>query len=112
MAKYLIKATYTAEGVRGLLKSGGTNRKQAIDKMVSDLGGKLETFYYAFGDHDVYAICSLPDVATAAAIALAINSSGLVTITTTVLVEPKEIDKVKEISVKYLLPGSEIKTKK
>lgn len=105
MTKYLIKASYNPEGVKGLLKSGGTSRKRAIDKMVKDLGGKLETFYYAFGVHDVYAICSLPDTATAIAIALTINSSGLVTISTTVLVEPDEIDKARDISVGYRTPG-------
>lgn len=105
MTKYLIMASYTAEGVQGLLKAGGTSRKQAIDTMVNDLGGKLESFYYAFGDYDVYAICSLPDTATAAAISLSINASGLVSITTTVLVDPEEIDKAKDISVKYRAPG-------
>ncbi|HET7118202.1 MAG TPA: GYD domain-containing protein [Hanamia sp.] len=105
MTKYLIKASYNSEGVKGLLKSGGTSRKRAIDKMVKDLGGKLEVFYYAFGDHDVYAICSLPDTATAAAIVLTINASGLVSISTTVLVDPEEIDKAKDISVTYRTPG-------
>jgi uncharacterized protein with GYD domain len=105
MTKYLIKASYNADGVKGLLKVGGINRKQAIDKMVNDLGGKLEAFYYAFGEHDVYAICSFPDLATAAAVALTINASGLVSITTTVLMDPEEIDKAKEISVEYRTPG-------
>jgi uncharacterized protein with GYD domain len=105
MTKYLIKASYNADGVKGLLKVGGINRKQAIDEMVNDLGGKLEAFYYAFGEHDVYAICSFPDLATAAAVALTINASGLVSITTTVLMDPEEIDKAKEISVEYRTPG-------
>lgn len=105
MTKYLIKASYNAEGVKGLLKSGGTSRKRAIEKMVKDLGGKLEVFYYAFGDYDVYAICSLPDTATAAAVVLTINASGLVSVSTTVLVEPEEIDKAKDISVTYRTPG-------
>ncbi len=105
MTKYLIMASYNSEGVKGLLKSGGTNRKQAIDKMVNDLGGKLESFYYAFGEYDVFAICSLPDTATAAAMALSINSSGLVSISTTVLVDPEDIDKAKDISVEYRTPG-------
>ena len=106
MTKYLIKASYNAEGVKGLLKVGGVSRKQAIDKMVNELGGNLEVFYYAFGQYDVYAICSFPDQATAAAIALTINASGLVSISTTVLVDPEEIDKAKDISVEYRAPGN------
>lgn len=57
MIKILIKASYTSEGVRGLLKVGGTNRKQAVEKMINDLGGKIEAFYYAFGDTDVFGNC-------------------------------------------------------
>jgi uncharacterized protein with GYD domain len=105
MSKYLIKASYNAEGVKGLLKAGGTSRKQAIDKMINDRGGKLEAFYYAFGDYDVYAICALPDSRTGAAMALSINASGLVSISTTVLMDPEEIDKAKDISVEYRSPG-------
>jgi len=106
MTKYLIKASYTAEGVRGLMKSGGTNRRQAIEKMLTNVGGKLEAFYYAFGSHDVYAICSIPDTATAAAIVLSIKASGLVSISTTVLLEPGEIDAAKHIAVSYRIPGN------
>lgn len=105
MIKYLIKASYNAEGVKGLLKVGGTSRKQAISKMVNDLGGKLEVFYYAFGDYDVYAICSLPDPATAAAMGLSINGSGLVSVSTTILLDPEDIDKAKDIVIDYRAPG-------
>lgn len=106
MTKYLIKASYNAEGVKGLLKAGGTSRKQAVEDMINALGGKLDCFYYSFGEHDVYAISSLPDAATAAAMALTIKASGLVSISTTVLIDPEEIDKAKDISVNYRTPGS------
>ena len=106
MRKFLIKASYTAEGVKGLLKVGGTNRKQAVEKMLSGLGGKMEAFYYAFGDHDVYAIGEVPDDASLAAFALTINASGLVTISTTILLSPEEIDKATKVSVDYRSPGN------
>lgn len=106
MTKYLIKASYTAEGSRGLLKKGGTNRKNAIDEMVKGLGGKLDSFYYGFGEHDVYAVCSLPDTATASAILLSINASGLVNVCAEVLIDPAEIDKAKNMVVKYRTPGN------
>lgn len=76
MTKYLIKASYTPEGVKGLLKSGGASRKSNVDKMVKDLGGELEAFYYAFGDPDIYGISSFPDAATAVAFALTIRALG------------------------------------
>ena len=92
MAKYLIRASYTAEGTRGLLKDGGSNRRQAIEQLLKDAGGSLEAFYYAFGDDDVVSIVDVPDNVTAAAIGLTISSSGAVRMTTTVLLTPEEID--------------------
>ncbi|MEO5570866.1 MAG: GYD domain-containing protein [Bacteroidia bacterium] len=91
MTRILIKASYTSDGVKGLLKVGGTNRKQAVEKMLNDMGGKLEAFYYAFGDSDAYVICELPDPTSAAAVALTINSTGLVSISTTMLLTPDEL---------------------
>jgi uncharacterized protein with GYD domain len=64
MIKFLIKASYTSEGVKGLLKAGGTSRKEAVEKMINDLGGKMEAFYYALGDTDVYVIAAVPDTYT------------------------------------------------
>jgi len=106
MIKILIKASYTSEGVKGLLKVGGTNRKQAIEKMISDLGGKIEAFYYAFGDTDVYVIAEVPNTQVATAVSLNINSTGLVSIATTILIKPEEIDEATKISVGYRSPGS------
>ena len=76
MPKYLIKASYTAEGARGIAKEGGTSRRDTIDKLAQNSGGTMESFYFAFGDDDAYVTCDLPDNATAAAVALAVNSSG------------------------------------
>ena len=106
MAKYLIKASYTPNGVKGVLKEGGTSRKETVEKLIAGMGGKLEAFYFAFGDHDVYAISDLPDAATAAAIGMTINSSGLVTSSTTVLLTPEDIDKAAKKPVNYRAPGA------
>src|SRR5436190_4853297 len=106
MSKYLIQASYTADGAKGLLKAGGTSRKQNVEKMITELGGKVEAFYFAFGSHDVYVICDLPDAATATAVALTINSSGMVSTSTTVLLTPDEVDKATKKSVHYRPPGS------
>ena len=106
MKKFLITASYTTEGVKGLLKVGGTNRKKAVEKMITSLGGKMEAFYYAFGDHDVYVIGEVPDDASLAAFAMTINASGLVSISTTILLSPEEIDKATKVSVDYRSPGN------
>jgi uncharacterized protein with GYD domain len=106
MTKFLIKASYTSDGIKGLLKVGGTNRKQTVEKMIADMGGKLESFYFAFGDHDVYVISELPDTASAAALALTINASGSVSVSTTVLIDPADVDKATKLSVNYHAPGN------
>ena len=106
MAKYLIKASYTTEGTKGLLKEGGTKRMAAVRKVVEDLGGKLEGFYFAFGDADVFSIIELPDAATAAALSLTVHASGAVQTSTTPLLSPEEIDQACRKSVKYKVPGA------
>ncbi|KAA9035842.1 GYD domain-containing protein [Ginsengibacter hankyongi] len=106
MTKFLITAAYNEDGVKGLLKVGGTNRKEAIAKMIADIGGKLEAFYFAFGDYDVYAIAELPDTTSAAALALTINASGMVNLSTTLLLTPEEIDKAAKMTVNYRSPGN------
>jgi len=106
MPKYLITASYTADGVKGLLKDGGTGRRAAVQKALEGLGGKLESIYYTFGDHDVILIGDLPDNATAAAISLTVSASGSVRTTTTPLLTPEEIDAAAKKSVNYRKPGS------
>jgi uncharacterized protein with GYD domain len=106
MKKFLFRASYTAEGVKGLLKVGGTNRKQAVEKMITDLGGKLEALYFAFGDHHVYVIAEVPDETTMAAFAMTINASGFVFISASALLSPEEIDQATKISVNYRTPGN------
>jgi uncharacterized protein with GYD domain len=105
MQKFLITASYTDEGVKGLLKEGGTSRKKTIEKLVTELGGKLEAFYFAFGDYDVYAILEVPDNITAAAVSLTINASGLVNLSGTILLTPADIDKASKKTVHYRPPG-------
>ena len=105
MSKYLIQASYSADGMKGVLKEGGTKRKAAVEKAVAGMGGRLESFYYAFGDVDVFSVVDLPDAVTAAAMSMAISASGLVSITVTPLLTPEDIDKAAKKSVKYRAPG-------
>lgn len=58
--KYLIEASYSAEGVRGLASKGGSARRGAVEQLIAAMGGKLESFYFAFGEADVYAVAELP----------------------------------------------------
>jgi uncharacterized protein with GYD domain len=105
MAKFLINASYTAEGTKGLLAEGGTKRREAAAKAIKGVGGKVEAFYFTFGKSDAIVIVDLPDNVSAAAASLAINASGAVTTTTTVLLTPAEIDEAAKKAVPYRAPG-------
>ena len=105
MPKYLLQVSYTAEGVKGVLKDGGSKRRAAARTLVESLGGKLEALYYAFGDTDVIAIADMPDNASAAAASLTIGASGIVTAKTTVLVTPEDIDLAVKKVGSYTPPG-------
>ena len=105
MPKYLIHASLTAEGTKGVIKEGGSKRREAVEHAVKGLGGKLEAFYFAFGDDDVIVLADMPDMVSAAAIAMAVNSSGIVSQKTTVLITPEEIDQAAKKTVNYRPPG-------
>ncbi|MES1256434.1 MAG: GYD domain-containing protein [Acidobacteriota bacterium] len=105
MPKYLIQVSYNADGVKGLQKDGGTKRQKAAQALVESVGGKMETFYFAFGGSDVVAILDMPDAASMAAASLALGASGKVTNTTTALVTPEEMDQAKKKAPKYKAPG-------
>ena len=105
MPKYLLQANYVGDGVKGLLKEGGTSRRAAAEKAVKSMGGTLEAFYYAFGETDAYAIAEVPDNASMAALALTINASGAVTLKTTVLMTPEEVDQAAKKTPSYRPPG-------
>jgi len=106
MPKYLVQASYTAEGTRGLLKGGGgTARRAAVQQLAQGLEGKVESLYYGFGDDDVFVILDLPDHISAAAIALTVRASGAVSLKTTVLLTPEEIDQAARKTVHYRAPG-------
>ena len=105
MPKYLLQVSYTAEGVKGLVKDGGTKRRAAATALVQSLGGKLESLYFAFGETDAFAITDLPDNGAAAAASLAIAGRCAVTSKVTVLLTPEEIDQAVKKSGSYTPPG-------
>jgi uncharacterized protein with GYD domain len=106
MPKYLVTGRYNAPaGVQGLLKEGGTGRRDAVAKLIEGLGGKLESMYFAYGENDVYAIVDAPDAATMTALSLNINASGAVSLTTVPLITPEEVDLAVKKQVGYRAPG-------
>jgi uncharacterized protein with GYD domain len=105
MPKFLIQASYTAEGAKGLLKEGGTKRRQAAETAIKSTGGTMEAFYFALGDNDAYVIVEAPDYASIAAASIAINASGAVRSKTIALMSPEDIDSAVKKTVSYRAPG-------
>ena len=105
MSKYLIAANYTSEGVKGLIKEGGTGRRTAIQKLFESVGGTVEAVYYAFGETDLYLIVDMPTAASMTAAALTVSASGAATIKTTVLMSPEEVDAATKLTPAYRAPG-------
>jgi len=106
MAKFLVKASYNAEGAKGLLKEGGTGRRASVQKVIESLGGRMESFYFAYGEDDALVICDFADATTGIALSLAVNSTGAVRVSTVPLITPEEIDAACKKSVAYKAPGA------
>lgn len=105
MPRYLYEASYTTEGTKGLLKDGGSKRRAVAEELAKSLGGKLEAYYYAFGEADLVVILDLPDHVSAAAVSLTVTGAGAVKVKTTVLLTPEEIDAAARKSAAYRPPG-------
>ena len=106
MPLYLWEASYTADGTKGLIKDGGTKRREFVKQMMEKLGGRLHAFYFAFGHADVVGIAEFPDQTSAMALSLAVNASGVVHFHSTALVTPEEVDAATKKQVGYRPPGA------
>jgi uncharacterized protein with GYD domain len=105
MPKYMIQASYTAEGLKGLHKDKASGRREAVSQAIAALGGKLEVLYYSFGQHDVALIAEMPDNASMTALCMAVSASGLVRTHTTTLMTVEETDQALSKTVDYRAPG-------
>jgi len=105
MAKYLYYGNFVGEGLKGLVKEGGSGRVAAVKKLFESVGGKLESYYYAFGKYDYFIIADVPDNVSAASVSLTVSSSGFVRNNIAVLMTPEEMDEVAKKSPTYRGPG-------
>ncbi len=105
MASFMVQFSYTEQGVKGLIKEGGSKRREATEQLIKSLGGKLVAYYFAFGEYDGFAIVEGGDNVATAAAALIVGASGAVKTKTTVLLTPEEVDKATQMSGKYRAPG-------
>jgi len=105
MAAFLVQFTYTEQGLKGLLKEGGTKRRDATEQLIKSAGGRLVAYYFAFGENDGFTIIDGLENLDAAAAGFIVSASGAVRTKTTVLLTPEEVDKATKKSVSYRSPG-------
>ena len=105
MPKFLLTASYTVDGVKGLMKEGGSSRRRAAEEAIKSAGGTMEAFYFAFGDYDAAVIFDAPDNAAAVSASVTINASGAVHTKTVVLLTPEEMDQATKKKDSYRAPG-------
>lgn len=105
MSKYLFEANYVGDGIKGLMREGGTKRRDAVVEALKSVGGSLESFYYAFGETDVVGVFDIPDQASAVALSLMINSSGAVNLHLKPLMTAEDLDEATGKTPSYRAPG-------
>jgi uncharacterized protein with GYD domain len=105
MPKYLFQISYTAQGAKGVLADGGSKRRAAAEQAAKSVGGKLESFYFAFGDTDAFVVADAPDHGSAAAVSMAVSASGAAQCKTIVLLTPEELDQTGKKPLTYSPPG-------
>lgn len=106
MARYMFQGSYSTEGIKGVLKDGGTGRRKAVEATIKALGGELEAFYFGFGETDVYVIVNAIDDTLAAAFSMGVAATGTLSkVKTTVLLTPEEIDQAAKTTLSYRAPG-------
>lgn len=106
MSKYLVRVSFNAEGARDLLtKKKGSGLRAAVAKLNEALGGRVEAYYFAFGEDDVVGIADLPDNMAAASLSVAANAAGLVRLKMTPLITVEEMDRAIEKSAALPVPG-------
>ncbi|MCZ7457890.1 GYD domain-containing protein [Streptomyces sp. WMMC940] len=106
MPKYLVRASYSAEGTKGLLTEGGTGRREAVEQVLRSCGGTLEWMYFAFGDDDLYLVLDMPDAVSMAATSMKVRATGAITSRAVPLLSVEDIDAAARTRVDFRPPGA------
>jgi len=106
MPKYLVRANYTTKGIQGLVADSASGRRSDVTAAIKAAGGKVEAFYFAFGDDDVIFIADLPNNISVAAATIAAAATGALRVRTTPLLTVEEVDQALEVQTGYRAPGA------
>jgi uncharacterized protein with GYD domain len=101
MSMYLYIGSYSAEGRKGLMAEGGSSREAATRALFESMGGSVERYAFAMGSFDFVIIADMPDDRVALIPPLIANSTGTVSVTTTKLLTPLEMDAVTSLAQSF-----------
>jgi uncharacterized protein with GYD domain len=108
VAKYLLLFSLTGETIQRFIAKP-SDRAAVVRELVESVGGGLESYYWMFGQYDGAAIISVPDSHTAAALSLAVTSSGAFSgFETHELIEASDLTAIAERArgITYQAPGT------
>ena len=105
MAKYMWQVSYSPDGMKGMLKEGGSSRKTMVEKLASNMGGSVESMYFAFGDTDAFIVADFPSDVDVTAVAMTVGAAGLASVKTIKLLTPEQVDEATQKTVEYRAPG-------
>jgi uncharacterized protein with GYD domain len=109
MAKFALFFNFKPETWDALMKKPG-DRMAAVRDLASSVGGSLESYYFMLGDRDGMVVIDVPDAASAAALSLAVSSSGAFShMETRQLIAPDDMPSMLEMAARaresYRPPG-------
>lgn len=78
MPKFITFFSYTGEAAKAMINKP-TDRAAAARTIVESIGGSMESFYWMQGKHDGFLIYTLKDGVSAAAVSMAVGSTGVIT---------------------------------
>ena len=96
MAKFAVFFSYKPETWDQMLKKPG-DRAAAVRDLTASVGGSMEALYFMFGDRDGFVIADVPNAEAAAALSIAVSSTGAFSaLETRQLVAPEDLPSVLE----------------
>ena len=97
MAIFVSLGVYSQQGADGII-NGSSNRKEAMEKLVSSVGGKLIDYHITRGQYDFVMISEVDSFEAMAACALKAKASG--TLTEAITLESVDLNKVRDFGNK------------
>jgi uncharacterized protein with GYD domain len=110
MPKYAILFSLTSDTMARFLENPD-DRRGPVSQLAEGVGGRLEAYYWMFGQYDGLTIVEAPDSDAAACVAMAVTSSGAFTkYETHELIEADNLvriaERAKTLRASYRPPGS------